>query len=188
MVHQQKCIKELLKKFRMEKAKAISTPMATTTKLEKDENGKPVDQTVYRGMIGSLLYLTASRPDIVQSVCVCAIFQADPKESHLIAVKRILRYLICTEKLYLFYPMFDNFDLKGYSDADYGGSSIDRLSTSGTATFLGSSIISWGSKKQATVALSTTESEYIASSLVCSQLLSLKQQLRDRFCMRTHLL
>ncbi|KAK9724334.1 hypothetical protein RND81_05G065100 [Saponaria officinalis] len=111
MVHQQKYIKELLKIFGMEKAKGISTPMATTTKLENDENGTPVDETVCRGMIGSLLYLTASRPDIMQT---------------------------------------------GYSDADYGGCSIDRKSTSDTATFLGSSIISWGSKKQATLALSTT--------------------------------
>ena len=118
-------------------------------------------------MIGSLLYLTASRPNIMHSVCVCARFQANPKESHLVAVKRILLYLIGTSKLYLIYPMFDSFDLKGYSDAYYGGCSIDRKSTSGTATFLGSSIISWGSKKQATIALSTTESEYIAAALVC---------------------
>ncbi|KAK9756596.1 hypothetical protein RND81_01G108200 [Saponaria officinalis] len=107
----------------MEKAKGISTPMATSTKLDKDEDGKPVDEAVYRGMVGSLLYLTNSRSDIMQSVCLCARFQANPKESHFIAVKRILRYLIDTEKLYLFYLMFDNFDLKGYSDADYGGCS-----------------------------------------------------------------
>ena len=155
----------------MDNAKSITTPMATTTKLDKDDDGKSVDEKVYRGMIGSLLYLTASRPDIMHSVCVCARFQANPKESHLVAVKRILRYLVGTNKLCLIYPMHDSFDLKGYSDADYGGCYIDRKSTSGTVTFLGSSIISWGSKKQATVALPTTESEYIAASLVYSQLL-----------------
>ncbi|KAK9676001.1 hypothetical protein RND81_11G047100 [Saponaria officinalis] len=95
------------------------------------------------------------------------------------AVKRILRYLIGTSKLYLWYPMECHFDLIGYSDADYAGCSVDRKSTSGVATFVGPCIITWGSKKQNSVALSTAEAEYIAAGLVCTQLLWLKQQLRD---------
>jgi uncharacterized membrane protein YciS (DUF1049 family) len=179
IIHQQKYVKELLKKFEMENAKPASTPMATTTKLGKDEDGTSVDESMYRGMIGSLLYLTASRPDIMFSVCLCARFQSAPKESHLIAVKRILRYLIGTKELYLWYPLECNFDLIGYSDADYAGSLVDRKSTSGMATFLGPCIVAWASKKQNTVALSTAESEYISAAQLCSQLLWIRQQLHD---------
>ncbi|XP_074266867.1 secreted RxLR effector protein 161-like [Silene latifolia] len=148
----------------MEKARSMSTPMASTTKLVKDEEGKSVDETTYRGMIGSLLYLTASRPDIMFSVCICARFQSCPTESHMTAVKRILRYLVGTSKLYLWYPIDRNFDLKGYSDQTMRVF-IDRKSTSGIATFVGPCIISWASKKQNSVALSTAESEYIAAAL-----------------------
>ncbi|KAK9723840.1 hypothetical protein RND81_05G029100 [Saponaria officinalis] len=95
------------------------------------------------------------------------------------AVKRILRYLIGTSKLYLWYPMECHFDLIGYSDADYAGCSVDRKITSGVATFVGPCILTWGSKKQNSVALSTAEAQYIAAGLICTQLLWLKQQLRD---------
>jgi hypothetical protein len=86
--------------------------------LDLDTGGKSVDQKVYRSMIGSLLYLCASRPDIMLSVCMCARFQADPKEVHLRAVKRILRYLVQTPKFVLWYPKGSSFDLLGFSDAD----------------------------------------------------------------------
>ncbi|KAK9723638.1 hypothetical protein RND81_05G014700 [Saponaria officinalis] len=178
-IHQQKYIKELLKRFGMETSKPISTPMATTTKLSSDENGKVIDVTIYRGMIGSLLYLTASRPDIMFSVCACARFQSQPRESHLTAIKRILRYLIGTQGLYLWYPLDCNFDLRGYSDADYAGCLVDRKNTSRIATFVGPCLVTWGSKKQSTVVLSTAEIKYVAATLVCSQLLWLKQQLQD---------
>jgi len=98
-------------------------------------------------MIGCLLYLTASRPDIMYSVCLCARFQAKPKESHLNAVKRILKYLSGTINLGLFYPISNHFELIGYSDADYAGCQIDRKITSGACTFLGQSLVSWHSKK-----------------------------------------
>ncbi|XP_074291616.1 secreted RxLR effector protein 161-like [Silene latifolia] len=153
--------------------------MVSSTKLDKDENGKKVDETMYRGMIGSLLYLTASRPDILYSVCLCARFQASPRESHFIAVKRILRYLVGTSNLYLWYPSHCPIELLGYSDADYAGSVVDRKSTSGMATFLGPCLISWASKKQNTVALSTAESEYVSAALCCAQVLWVRQQLRD---------
>jgi hypothetical protein len=133
---QEKYIKDLLKRFNVEKCKSIKTPMPTNGRLDLDEGGNPVDQTLYRSMIGSLLYLTASRPDIMFSVCMCARFQSNPKKAHLRAVKRILRYL----KLIfvgLWYPKGATFDLIGYSDSDYAGCKIDRKSTSGDVICLG---------------------------------------------------
>ena len=176
---QEKYIKELLKKFQMLDAKPINTPMGTNSKLDADEPGPKVNETMYRGIIGSLLYLTASRPDIVFSVGMCARFQSCPKESHLKAAKRILRYLKGTEDLVLYYPSGDSFDLVGYADADYAGYLVDRKSTSGMAHFLGSCLISWGTKKQNSVALSTAEAEYVAAASCCAQLLWIKQQLED---------
>ncbi|PNX58596.1 copia protein, partial [Trifolium pratense] len=137
--------------------------MSTSCYLDKDEGGKSVDESKYRGMIGSLLYLTASRPDIMFSVCMCARFQANPKESHLSAVKRIMRYLIGTQKMGLWYPRGTNCTLVGYSDSDFAGCKMDRKSTSGTCHLLGNSLVSWHSKKQASVALSTAEAEYVAA-------------------------
>ena len=179
MIHQQKYLKELLKKYGMNDSKSYDTPIPTSTKLSLDEKGKDVEDKLYRGMIGSLLYLTASRPDIVFSVGLCARFQSKPKESHLKAVKRIFRYLSGTEDLCLWYPKGSNIDLIGYTDADFAGFNVDRKSTSGMAHFLGSCLISWGSKKQNSVALSTAESEYIAAALCCAQLLWIKTQLKD---------
>ncbi|KAL6325732.1 hypothetical protein AAG906_024550 [Vitis piasezkii] len=152
----------------MEEAKTMKTPMSSSIKLDMDEKGKPVNSTMYRGMIGSLLYLTASRPDIMYSVCLCARFQSCPKESHLSAVKRILRYLKGTMDIGLWYPKGDNFELIGYSDADFAGCKVERKSTSGTCHFLGHSLVSWHSKKQNSVALFTAEAEYIAAGLFSS--------------------
>src|SRR6266480_657317 len=130
-------------------------------------------------MIGSLLYLCASRPDIMLSVCMCARFQAAPEECHLVAVKRILRYLIHTPTLGLWYPKGSSFDLLGYSDSDYAGCKVDRKSTTGTCQFLGRSLVSWSSKKQNSVSLSTAEAEYIAAGSCCAQLLWMTQTLKD---------
>ncbi|XP_019244594.1 PREDICTED: uncharacterized protein LOC109224472 [Nicotiana attenuata] len=143
----------------MENAKAIGTPLSPTIVLDEDRNGKMVDEAMYRGMIGSLLYLTASRPDIIFSVCKCARFQSAPKESHLTVVKRIIRYLIGTTELGLWYDHTNNFSLRGFSDADFAGGKTDRKSTSGTCQLLGNALVSWHSKKQNCVALSTTKSK-----------------------------
>ncbi|XP_070052481.1 secreted RxLR effector protein 161-like [Nicotiana tomentosiformis] len=136
-----------------------------------DEPGSPVNQTMYGGIIGSLLYLITSRPDIVFSVGLCARFQSNPKESHLKAAKRILRYLKGTQDLVLYYLSGDNFDLIGYTDADYAGYLVDRKNTSGMANFLGSYLISWGTRKKNSVALSTAEAEYVAAASCYAQLL-----------------
>ena len=119
-------------------------------------------------MVGSLLYLCASRPDIMLSVCMCARFQANPKECHKVTVRRILRYLIQTSGFGLWYPKGANFDLVGYSDSDYAGCKVDRKSTLGTCQFLGHSLVSWSSKKQNLVALSTAEAEYITAGSCCA--------------------
>ena len=178
-IGQTKYIKDLLQKFDLANAKSMNTPMSTSIKMDKDESGKNVDITKYRGMIGSLLYLTASRPDILFSVGLCARYQSCPKESHLSAVKRIFRYLIGTMNLGLWYPKNSNFEIVSYSDADFAGCKTDRKSTSGTCHFLGNSLVSWFSKKQNSVALSTTEAEYIAAGSCCAQILWMKQTLKD---------
>ena len=147
-INQAKYVKDLLKRFGLKASKPYSTPMSTLIKLDKDEGGKCVDSKLYRSMIGSLLYLTTSRPDIIFSVCLCARYQSCPKESHLLIVKRIFRYIKDTPSLGLWYPKGFSFALNAYSDTDFGGCQIDRKSTSGTYQFLGNMFISWFSKKQ----------------------------------------
>ena len=124
-VHQGKYTKDILKKFDMGEAKPLSTPMPTTAALDADEDGEPVDQKEYRSMIGSLLYLTATRPDIQFSVCLCARFQASPRTSHRQAVKRIMRYLRFTPEFGLWYSSSSALSLCGYSDADFAGCRVD---------------------------------------------------------------
>ena len=178
-INQSKYCKELIKRFGMDSAKHMSTPMSTSCYLDKDESGQSIDIKQYRGMIGSLLYLSASRPDIMFSVCMCARFQSNPKQSHLSAVKRIMRYLLGTINLGLWYPKNSTCNLIGYSDSDFAGSKTDRKSTSGTCQFIGSALVSWHSKKQNSVALSTAEAEYISAGSCCAQILWMKQQLSD---------
>jgi hypothetical protein len=144
---QTKYTQDILKKFGMDKAKPIKTPMGTNRHLDLDMGGKSVDQKVYRSIIGSLLYLCASMPDIMLSVCMCARFQAAPKECHMRSVKRIMRYLGLTSNLGLWYPKGSHFDLIGYSNADYARCKVDRKSTFGTCQFLGRSLVSRSSKK-----------------------------------------
>ncbi|KAJ9544456.1 LOW QUALITY PROTEIN: hypothetical protein OSB04_024163 [Centaurea solstitialis] len=136
-ISQGKYVREMLQKFELTTCSEMKTPMAPPLKLEKDSNGKPVDVTLYRGMIGSLLYLTASRPDIMYATCLCAQYQAEPKESHLKVVKRIFRYLKGTPNLGLWYPMDSGFDLTAFSDSDFAGCKIDRKSTTGGCQLLG---------------------------------------------------
>jgi hypothetical protein len=113
------------------------------------------------------------------SVCMCAMFQANHKEVHLSAVKRIMRYLVYTPKFGLWYPKGSTFDLIGYFDVDYAGCKINRKSTSETCQFLGRSVVSWASKKQNSVALSTAKAKYIVVGHCCAQLLWMRQTLRD---------
>jgi hypothetical protein len=146
-VHQAKYTKDIVQKFKMEDSKAMTMPMSTTTPLDADEEGEHVDQKEYRSMIESLLYLTATRPDIQFSVCLCARFQESPRTSHRQAVKRIFRYLRHTPDFGLWYFTSSSLALHGFSDADLAGCQLDRKSTSGTCQFLGSSLVSWSSRK-----------------------------------------
>ncbi|GJW51904.1 retrovirus-related pol polyprotein from transposon TNT 1-94 [Tanacetum coccineum] len=177
--NQSKYIKEMLKKFGLEDSKPMKTPMSSDTKLTKDEECESVDSTKYRGMIGSLLYLTASRPDIMFSVCLCARFQEAPKTSHLEAVKRIFRYIKGTTHLGLWYPKGTGIETVVYADSDHAGDYVDRKSTSGICTFVGCCLTSWFSKKQTDLAISTTEAEYISARKACQQALWMKQALID---------
>jgi hypothetical protein len=176
---QTKYTQDLLKRFGMKDAKPAKTPMGTDGHVDLNKEGKSIDQKAYRSMIGSLLYLCASSPYIMLSVCMCARFQSDPRECHLVDVKRILRYLVATPCFGIWYPKGSTFDLIGYSDLDYAGCKVDRKSTSGTCQFLGRSLVYWSSKKQTSVALSTAEAEYVAVGQCCAQLLWMRQTLRD---------
>ena len=178
-ITQTKYIKEMLKKFQMEDCKPVSTPMITGCKLSKDDESKEVDQRLYRSMIGSLLYVTASRPDVMQAIGQVARFQAAPKENHIIAVKRIFKYLKGTVDFGLWYPKGNDLTLIAYSDADWAGCVDDRKITSGIAFFLGGCLVSWSSKKQSSMSLSTAEAKYIAATACCTQILWMKQTLQD---------
>jgi hypothetical protein len=141
LISQIKYTHDLLKKFGMDKAKPIKTPIGTNNHLDLDIGGKSVDQKVYHSMISSLLYLYASRPDIMLSVCMCARFQFATKECHLRVVKRIMRYLVLTPYLRLWFPKAAHFKIIGYSDVNYAGCKVDRKSTSGTYQCLGRSLV-----------------------------------------------
>ncbi|GJR37093.1 putative ribonuclease H-like domain-containing protein [Tanacetum coccineum] len=158
-ISQNKYVAEILKKFGFIEVKTASTPMETQKPLLKDEDGEEVDVHMYRSMISSLMYLTSSRPDIMFAVCACAIYQVNPKVSHIHAVKRIFRYLKGQPKLGLWYLKDFSFDLVAYIDSDYAGASLDRKSTTGGCQFLRCRLISWQCKKQIVVANSTIEAE-----------------------------
>ncbi|GJS69540.1 retrovirus-related pol polyprotein from transposon TNT 1-94 [Tanacetum coccineum] len=144
--NQSKYIKEMLKKSGLEDSKPTKTSMSTEIKLTKDDESDSVDSSKYRGMIGSLLYLTASRPDIMFSVCLCARFQENPKTTHLEVVKRIFRYIRGTSHLGLSYPKGTGIETVVFADSDHAGDYIDRKSTSGVCTFMGCCLTSWFAK------------------------------------------
>ncbi|XP_050890810.1 uncharacterized mitochondrial protein AtMg00810-like [Lathyrus oleraceus] len=173
-ISQSKYAKNIVKKFGMENASHKRTYAPTHLKLTKDEKGKNLDQSLYRSMIGSLLYLTASRPDITFGVGVCARYQFEPKMSHITQVKRILKYINGTSEYGMLYSHNAKSLLTAYCDVDWAGSADDRKSTYGGCFFLGNNLISWFSQKQNSVSLSTIEVEYIVAGSSCSQLIWMK--------------
>jgi hypothetical protein len=178
-VHQAKYTKDLMKKLNMAELKPMSTLMSMTMVLDLDENGEVVDQREYRSMIGSLLYLTATRPDIQFDVCMYARFQASPRSSHRQAVQQIFRYLQYTLEFEIWYSASSSLDLVDFSYADFVGCRIDQKSTSGTYHYFGSSLVYWSSHKQTSVAQSTTKAEYVATASCCSQILWIVHTMRD---------
>ncbi|GKF36300.1 hypothetical protein Tco_0113058 [Tanacetum coccineum] len=160
--------------------------MVDRLKLDEDLMGILVDQTQFRGMVGSLMYLTASKPDLVFAVCMKFLkpvdqtrYKAKPTKKHLEAIKRIFWYLKGTINMGLWYPKDNAMSLTAYADADYAGCQDSRRSTSGSAQFLGDRLVSWSSKKQRSTTISTTEVEYIALSGCYAQILWMRSQLKD---------
>nr|GEX25193.1 hypothetical protein [Tanacetum cinerariifolium] len=178
-INQSKYALESLKKYGFESCDPMDTPMVEKSKLDEDKEGKAVDLSHYRGMIGTLLYLTASRPDLQFAICMCARYQARPTEKHVHAVKRIFRYLRGTVHRVLWYPKDSPIALTAFAYADHAGCQDTRRSTSGSVQFLGERLISWSSKRQKSAAISSTKAEYIALSGSCAQILWMRSQLSD---------
>ncbi|GKB76289.1 retrovirus-related pol polyprotein from transposon TNT 1-94 [Tanacetum coccineum] len=178
-INQSNYVLEILKKYGMETYDPVGRPMEIKDKIDLDQNGCLVDATKYHSMIGALMYLTSSRPNIVHATCLCAWYQAKPTEKHLKEVKKIIRYLRGTVNTGLWYTKDSGFELTGFSYADYAGCKDTFKSTSGGAQFLGEKLVSWSSKKQDCTALSTTEIEYVSLSACCAQVLWMQTQLMD---------
>nr|GFA87733.1 putative ribonuclease H-like domain-containing protein [Tanacetum cinerariifolium] len=178
-ISQDKYVANILKKFDFTTVKTASTLMEPDKTLIKDAETKDVDVHLYRSMIGSLIYLTASKADIMFAVYACARFQVTPKTSHLQVVKRIFIYLQGQPKLSLWYPRDSPFDIEAFSDSDYAGASLDRNSTTRGCQFLSKRLISWQCKKQTIVANSTTEAEYVVVANCCKKVLWIQYQMLD---------
>ena len=178
-ISQEKYLEDLLKRFQMNDCKPVSTPMAFNKKLHSDDGAKKVDARNYRSLVGSLIYLTNTRPDIVQPVSLISRFMNEPSKIHLIATKRILHYLNGTKKLDIKCVKEKDKKLVGYTDSDWTGSIDDHKSTSGYLFCLGTKPISWSSKKQKSVALSSAEVEYIAATDAACESVWLRRILSD---------
>nr|GFC45993.1 uncharacterized mitochondrial protein AtMg00810-like [Tanacetum cinerariifolium] len=174
-----KYVLEILNKYGMESCDPVGTPIKIKDKLDLDQNGTPVDATKYHSMMGALMYLTSSRPDIVHATCLCARYQAKPTEKYLKEVKRIFRYLRVIVNTGLWYTKDSCFELTGFSYADYAGCKDTFKSTFGGAQFLGEKLVSWSLNKQDCTALSTAEAEYVSLSACCAQVLWMRTQLTD---------
>ncbi|GJS69874.1 retrovirus-related pol polyprotein from transposon TNT 1-94 [Tanacetum coccineum] len=178
-INQSKYALESLKKYGFDSCDPVDTPMVEKSKLDEDKEGKAVDPSHYRGMIGTLLYLTASKPDLQFAICMCARYQAQPTEKHLNEVKRIFRYLKGTVHRGLWYPKDSLIALTVFADADHAGCQDTRRSTSGSMQLLGDRLVSWSSKRQKSAAISSMEAEYIALFGCCAQILWMRSQLTD---------
>ena len=168
LITQESYVKEVLKKFKMDDSNPVGTPMECGIKLSKHEEGERVDPTLFKSLVGSLRYLTCTRPDILYAVGVVSCFMENLITTHLKAAKRILRYLRGIINFGLHYSISDDYKLVGYSDSDWSGDIDDRKSTSGFVFYMGDTAFTWMSKKQPIVTLSTCEAEYVAAtSCVC---------------------
>ncbi|GJR27654.1 retrovirus-related pol polyprotein from transposon TNT 1-94 [Tanacetum coccineum] len=178
-INQSKYALESLKKYGMKSSDPVDTRMVEKSKLDEDTQGKVIDPTHYRGMVGSLIYLTASRPDLTFVVCMCARYQAKPTEKHLHAIKRIFKYPKGTVNKGLWYLKDSSIALTAYADADHADCQDTRQSISGCMQLLGDRLVSWSSKRQKSTAISSTKAKYIALSGCCAQVLWMRSQLTD---------
>ena len=178
-ISQHKYARDVLKKFNMESCKSISTPLMENEKLSKDDGAAKVDEGLYRSLVGCLMYLTATRPDIMYAVSLLSRFMHCASELHFKAAKRVLRYVKGTADFGVCFKKSEKLELHGYSDSDWAGSYDDMRSTSGYLFNLGSGCFSWNSKKQDVVAQSTAEAEYVAATAAVNQALWLRKLLAD---------
>ncbi|GKC46008.1 retrovirus-related pol polyprotein from transposon TNT 1-94 [Tanacetum coccineum] len=178
-INQSKYALESLKKYGFDSCDPVDTPMVEKSKLDEDKEGKAVDPSHYRGMIGTLLYLIASRPDLQFAICMCARYQARLTEKHLNTVKRIFWYLKGTVHRGLWYPKDSLIALIVFADADHVGCQDIRRSTFGSMQLFGDILVSWSSKRQKSATISSTKVEYIALSGYCAQILWMRSQLTD---------
>lgn len=179
LISQKKYVGEILDKFQMKDCNLMNTSSKFGLKLNKDDGGKKVNSTLYKQIVGNLMYLAATRPDIMHAVSVISRYMECPTEIHLLAAKRILRYLQGTKEFGLFFKKGEKSDLFGFTDSDYAGDSDDRKSTSGYVFMLGTGVVSWSSKKQPIVTLSTTEAEFVATTACACQAIWLKKILEE---------
>ncbi|XP_074374199.1 secreted RxLR effector protein 161-like [Apium graveolens] len=177
-INQYKYTKNLLTRFNMQENTTATTLMAITTNLDLDQ-GNEVDVTAYKYMIGSLLYLTASRPDNMYAICLCERFQEKPREPHLIDVISILRYLKGSQSPGLWYTRESNFNLIGFSYADFAWCKIGIKSTSDGCHYLDGRLVSWQNKKHKSISTSTAEAHYIVGGSYCAQILWMRNLLLD---------
>jgi hypothetical protein len=178
-IGQRKYAQEVLDRFKMDQCNPVKNPVVPGNKLSKDEDGVRIDSTLYKQIVGSLMYLTATRPDITFVVSLISRYMEHPTEMHLQAAKRVLRYVKGTSSLGVFYKKEGNQELLGYTDSDYAGDQNDRKSTSGYVFLMSSGAVSWSSKKQPVVTLSTTEAEFISAAYSACQVVWLRRILKE---------
>jgi hypothetical protein len=169
----------MLKRFNIINSKATSTPVITGLKLRKEDEGSKVDPALFKRMVGNLMYLTTTRPDIMYGVSLISRFMKTTKESHWKACKRIMRYVNGTKYFGILYSTLEDFKLIGYTDSDCGGNIDDRKSTSGYTFHFGTSIVSWASRKHPIVTLSLAEAKYVATTSVNCQDVWMRRLLKD---------
>lgn len=174
-VSQKKYVKEVLKRFGMSESNAVLNPIVPGFKIHRDDDGVKVDGSLFKQLVGSMIYLTATRPDVMYTVSLVSRYMSEPTELHLTAAKRILRYLQGTIGYGILYQKGGNQELVGYTDSDYAGSVEDRKSTSGYAFILSDAAVAWSSRKQPIVTLSTTEAEFVAAAATACQLVWMKR-------------
>ncbi|XP_024160679.1 secreted RxLR effector protein 161-like [Rosa chinensis] len=174
---QKKYAMDVLKRFGMDGSSSVGSPIILGFKLHKDEYGVRIDESYYKQVVGSLMYLTATRPDLMFSVSLISRFMAEPTEMHLQAANRILRYLRGTTSFGILNKKGGTYELLAYTDSDYAGDIEDRKSTLGYVFLLSSGAVSWLSKKQPIVTLSTTEAEFVAAAGCASQAIWMRRVL-----------
>lgn len=177
-ISQRKYVLEVLRRFGMEQSNSVQNPIIPGFKIFKDENGIEVNGSFYKQLVGSLMYLTATRPDIMYAVSLISRYMSKPTELHLLAAKRVLRYLQGTTNFGILYKKGGNKELIGFTDSDYAGSVEDRKSTSGYVFILSDAAVAWSSRKQPIVTLSTTEAEFVAAAACTCQAVWMKRVLK----------